>query len=101
MMAQAARAAEGSAVRFPRTSAAILRPGCYCPRGPNDFAIAGLVALVCVIGSLSPTRAQTLGPLVQVAAGDPFSECVADNVKAQKSAFGSILYRATSIEPWV
>jgi hypothetical protein len=65
------------------------------------FAIGGLVALVSVIGFSSPTRAQTVGPLVQVAAGDPFKECTADKVTAQKSAFGSILYRATSIEPWV
>jgi hypothetical protein len=36
-----------------------------------------------------------------VAAGDPFSGCTADQVHAQETAFGSILFPATSIEPWV
>jgi hypothetical protein len=69
--------------------------------GRRFFATGGLAALISVIGSLSPAQAQTLGPLVQVAAGDPFSACTADQVHAQESAYGSILYPATSIEPWV
>jgi hypothetical protein len=64
------------------------------------LATVSLAALISVIGS-SPAQAQTLGPLVQVAAGDPFSACTADQVRAQESAYGSILYPATSIEPWV
>jgi hypothetical protein len=69
--------------------------------GRRFFATGSLAALISVIGSLSPAQAQTLGPLVQVAAGDPFSACTADQVHAQESAYGSILYPATSIEPWV
>jgi hypothetical protein len=65
----------------------------------RGLAGGGVVALACAIAPSS--QAQTLGPLVQVAAGDPFSGCTADKVHAQESAFGSILYPATSIEPWV
>jgi hypothetical protein len=70
----------------------------------SRFAFQGLaggvvIALTCAIGP--GAQAQVLGPLVQVAAGDPFSGCTADQVQAQESAFGSILYPATSIEPWV
>ncbi|KWR87533.1 sialidase family protein [Cupriavidus sp. IDO] len=65
----------------------------------QGLAGGGVIALTCAIGTGS--QAQTLGPLVQVAAGDPFSGCAADQVHAQEAAFGSILYPATSIEPWV
>jgi len=62
--------------------------------------LAGSAATL--ILTISPSsHAQVLGPLVQVAAGDPFSGCTADQVQAQESAFGSILFPATSIEPWV
>ena len=63
------------------------------------LAGAGIVALTC---AFSPgAQAQMLGPLVQVAGGDPFAGCTADQVHAQEAAFGSVLYPATSIEPWV
>ncbi|WP_312892867.1 MULTISPECIES: sialidase family protein [Paraburkholderia] len=42
-----------------------------------------------------------VGPLVTVAAGDPFSGCTADQINAQESAFRSVLFPATSIEPWL
>ncbi|MGF6441386.1 sialidase family protein [Paraburkholderia youngii] len=65
----------------------------------QSIAGAGVVALAC---SIAPgAHAQTLGSLVQVAAGDPFSGCTADQLNAQGSAFGSVLFPATSIEPWV
>src|SRR6516162_10271437 len=53
------------------------------------------------MGFAFPARAQSLGPLVQVTGPDPFSDCTADNVHAQETAYGSILYPNTSIEPWV
>jgi hypothetical protein len=65
----------------------------------QGIAAGGVIALTCAIGP--GAQAQVLGPLVQVAAGDPFSGCTADQVNAQETAFGSILYPATSIEPWV
>jgi hypothetical protein len=65
----------------------------------QGLAGGGVIALMCAIGP--GAQAQVLGPLVQVAAGDPFSGCTADEVNAQEAAFGSILYPATSIEPWV
>jgi len=65
----------------------------------QGIASGGIMALACLIGPGS--QAQTLGSLVQVAAGDPFSGCTADQVHAQESAFGSVLFPATSIEPWV
>jgi len=65
----------------------------------QGLAGGGVVALMCAIAP--GAQAQVLGPLVQVAAGDPFSGCTADQVHAQETAFGSILYPATSIEPWV
>jgi hypothetical protein len=65
----------------------------------RGFAGSGIIALTCAI--VPGAHAQVLGPLVQVAAGDPFSGCTADQVHAQESAFGSVLYPATSIEPWV
>ena len=65
----------------------------------HTLAGGGVIALSCAIGPVA--QAQVLGPLVQVAAGDPFSGCTADNVHAQETAFGSILFPATSIEPWV
>jgi hypothetical protein len=64
-----------------------------------SLAAGGVLALTCAIGP--DAQAQVLGPLVEVAAGDPFSGCTADQVNAQEAAFGSILYPATSIEPWV
>jgi len=67
--------------------------------GLQGIAGSGVIALTCAIST--GAEAQVLGPLVQVAAGDPFSGCTADNVHAQETAFGSILYPATSIEPWV
>jgi hypothetical protein len=76
------------------TLASRVRPR-FVSRG---LAGGGVIALMCAIGPGS--QAQVLGPLVQVAAGDPFSRCTADTVHAQESAFGSILYPATSIEPW-
>ncbi|WP_028207704.1 sialidase family protein [Paraburkholderia nodosa] len=65
----------------------------------NGMAGGCVIALVCLIGP--GAHAQTLGSLVLVAAGDPFSGCKADKVNAQQSAFGSVLYPATSIEPWI
>ena len=65
----------------------------------QGIAAGGVIALTCAIGPGS--QAQTLGSLVTVAAGDPFSGCTADQVHAQESAFGSVLFPATSIEPWV
>ncbi len=65
----------------------------------RGFAGGSVIALTCAI--VPGAEAQTLGPLVQVAAGDPFSGCTADQLNAQQSAFGSVLYPATSIEPWV
>lgn len=65
----------------------------------QGMAGSGVIALAC---SLDPAaHAQTLGSLAQVAAGDPFSGCTADQLQAQESAFGSTLFPATSIEPWV
>ncbi|MGF6653300.1 hypothetical protein OKW34_003889 [Paraburkholderia youngii] len=63
----------------------------------QGIAGAGVVALACSIAT--GAHAQTLGSLVQVAAGDPFSGCTADKLNAQESAFGSVLFPATSIEP--
>src|SRR5215469_15783664 len=65
----------------------------------QSMAGGGVIALACSIGP--GAHAQTLGSLVQVAAGDPFSGCTADQVHAQESAFGSTLFPATSIEPWI
>ncbi|WP_206998930.1 sialidase family protein [Trinickia mobilis] len=65
----------------------------------RGLAGGGVIALTCAF--CPGAQAQTLGPLAQVAAGDPFSGCTADQVHAQETAFGSILFPATSIEPWV
>jgi len=65
----------------------------------HGFAGGGIIALTCAI--VPSAQAQVLGPLVTVAAGDPFSGCTADQLNAQEAAFGSVLYPATSIEPWV
>jgi hypothetical protein len=43
----------------------------------------------------------TLGSLVQITQGDPFSTCTADQVNAEEAAFDSVLYPGTAIEPWV
>ncbi|MGM3274556.1 sialidase family protein [Ralstonia sp. 24A2] len=58
-----------------------------------------MIALTCALGP--GAQAQVLGPLVQVAAGDPFNACTTDDVHAQETAFGSTLFPSTSIEPWV
>src|SRR5260370_19560511 len=63
----------------------------------QSLAGSGVIALACAIGP--GAQAQTLGSLVQVAAGDPFIGCTADQVHAQESGFGSILFPSTSIEP--
>ncbi|MGF6963412.1 hypothetical protein OKW43_000417 [Paraburkholderia sp. WC7.3g] len=63
------------------------------------FAGGSVIALTCAI--VPGAEAQVVGPLVTVAAGDPFSGCTADQINAQESAFGSVLFPATSIEPWL
>jgi hypothetical protein len=65
----------------------------------HGVAGGGVVALACAIGP--GAQAQTVGSLVKVAGGDPFSACTADQVHAQQTAFGSVLFPATSIEPWI
>ncbi|MGF6612220.1 hypothetical protein OKW45_007208 [Paraburkholderia sp. WSM4175] len=65
----------------------------------RGFAGGSVIALTCAI--VPGAEAQVVGPLVTVAAGDPFSGCTADQINAQESAFGSVLFPATSIEPWV
>ncbi|AOK16653.1 hypothetical protein WT26_11900 [Burkholderia cepacia] len=65
----------------------------------QSLAAGGVIALASTLGP--GVQAQVLSPLVQVAAGDPFSGCTADQVHAQETALGSVLYPATSIEPWV
>ena len=65
------------------------------------LASGSLVASVCAIGFASNVQATTLGPLVQVTGSDPFADCTKDNVHQQETAFGSILYPNTVIEPWV
>ncbi|WP_262420050.1 hypothetical protein [Paraburkholderia sp. 31.1] len=66
----------------------------------SGFAGGSVIALLtCAI--VPGAEAQVVGPLVTVAAGDPFSGCTADQINAQESAFGSVLFPATSIEPWV
>jgi hypothetical protein len=61
--------------------------------------IGSLIALACAVAS--DAQAATLGSLVQITQGDPFSTCTADHVTSQEAAFDSILYPGTSIEPWV
>jgi hypothetical protein len=65
------------------------------------LASGSLVASVCAIGFASTVQATTLGPLVQVTGADPFAACTKDNVHQQETAYGSILYPNTNIEPWV
>jgi hypothetical protein len=65
------------------------------------LASGSLVASVCAIGFASTGQAQTLGPVVQVTGTDPFTSCTKDNVGQQETAFGSVLFPNTSIEPWV
>ena len=65
------------------------------------LAGGSLLASVCAVGLASTALAQSLGPLVQVTGPDPFAACTKDNVHQQESAFGSILYPNTVIEPWV
>lgn len=65
----------------------------------QGFASGAVIALTCAIGP--GAHAQTLGPLARITSGDTFSGCTADQVHAQQAAFGSILFPATSIEPWV
>jgi hypothetical protein len=57
-------------------------------------------SLIAFAGALG-AHAATLGSLVQITQGDPFSTCTADQIKSQEAAFGSILYPGTAIEPWV
>ena len=61
----------------------------------------GLIASVYAIGFASTGQTTTLGPLVQVTGTDPFTSCTKDNVHQQETAFGSVLYPNTAIEPWV
>ena len=65
------------------------------------LAGGSLLASVCAIGFASTGLAQSLGPLVQVTGADPFASCTADNVHQQETAYGSVLYPNTVIEPWV
>ncbi len=65
----------------------------------RGLAGGGLIALACTLGPSA--QAQSLGPLVQITAGDPFSRCTADRLTSQEAAYGSILYPNTAIEPWV
>jgi hypothetical protein len=65
------------------------------------LASGGLVASVYAIAFASAGQALTLGPLVQVTGADPFTSCTKDNVHQQETAFGSVLYPNTAIEPWV
>ena len=60
----------------------------------------GLIALVCAAGG-GAQAGVTLGTLVQITQGDPFSTCTADQVKSQEKAFGSMFFPGTAIEPWV
>jgi len=59
------------------------------------FAAAGL------IGFDSAAKSPSLGSLVPVTGSDPFSNCTADNVPFQETAYRGIVYPDTSIEPWV
>jgi hypothetical protein len=65
------------------------------------LASSSLLGTVCAIGIASSGLAQSLGPLVQVTDADPFASCTADNVHQQETAYGSVLYPNTVIEPWV
>ena len=49
-----------------------------------------------IVGSAA---AQSVGPLVRVAYGDPLAGCSADNVPLQEALFGGVNYPGTSIEP--
>jgi len=62
---------------------------------------SSLLGTVCAIGIASSGLAQSLGPLVQVTGPDPFASCTKDNVHQQETAYGSVLYPNTVIEPWV
>ena len=65
------------------------------------LASGSLVASACAIGFASTGQTQVLGPLVQVTGADPFAACTNDNVHQQETAFLSVLYPNTAIEPWV
>lgn len=67
----------------------------------RGLAGISLIALSGAVGLSAPAQAQSLGPLVRVAAGDPFTGCSADKVENQEARFGSVLYPASAIEPWV
>lgn len=69
-----------------------------CWRGLTSLS---LISLFAAIGVSSAVQAQILGPLVQVTVGDPFAACTADNLRRQQTVFGSTVYPATSIEPWL
>src|ERR1700758_4300951 len=59
-----------------------------------------LIAFACGFGSGAQAAPPTLGPLVQITQGDPFSTCTADQLNSQEKAFGSILFPGAAIEPW-
>jgi hypothetical protein len=69
---------------------------CRCGLANGSFA-----ALVCAIGFTASGEAASLGPLVQATSGDSFANCTADNVHSQETAYGSILFPDTPIEPWI
>jgi hypothetical protein len=58
-----------------------------------------LIAFACGLSAAAQAQV-TLGSLVQITQGDPFSTCTADQVKSQEKAFGSTLFSNTVIEPW-
>jgi hypothetical protein len=60
-----------------------------------------VIALSCALGVGAQAANPTPGTLVQVTGPDPFTTCTADQVNSQESAYGSILFPNTSIEPWV
>src|ERR1700693_4752243 len=74
-----------------------------CPKRLFSRRLAGssLFGTVFAIGFASSGLAQSLGPLVQVTGPDPFASCTADNVHQQETAYGSVLFPNTVIEPWV
>jgi len=65
------------------------------------LAGSSLLGTVFAIGFASSGLALSLGPLVQVTGADPFTSCTADNVHQQETAYGSVLFPNTVIEPWV
>ena len=74
---------------------------CTTPLFLRRLAGSSLLGTVCALGFASSGLGQSLGPLVQVTGADPFASCTADNVHQQETAYGSVLYPNTVIEPWV